>query len=207
MKKSFVGSVLFTMAAFATFVFPAAAGAQSCDVLASNIVSQFGNIPAGQGTMDVRIVSNRSDGRYVMYGETPIESGATNPACQAAGTCLNGGLQYYPARRVGVFYFPPYLSGTLTQFFSDRRYGTPPSSFLPSYPFNADNTDDLQLTIYLGNSIFGTKTGEVVYTLKSWGNAQGSFQGMCQDGMLYGFQGNTMFVFSLFNLQLNPPPR
>jgi hypothetical protein len=214
MKLNFArSSFVLTIAAFATLLFPAVVTAQSCDAFASNIVSQFGSIPPGQGTMDVRLVSNRSDGTQVTYAEKPSGTGATNPACLAAGTCLSGGLSYYPGRHFGLLYFPPSLSGTLTQFFSDRRFGTPAGSLLglPSYPFkpylipSPPGTDELGLTIYLGNSILGYTTGEVVYTSKSEGN--GSFRGLCQDGMLYGFEGDTtMYVLSLYNLKLNQPP-
>jgi len=211
---SAISALLFAMAVFATLLFPAAARAQSCDAFAANIVSQFGNIPAGQGTMDAHLVSNQSDAVRVMYAEKPAASDATNQACQTAGTCQSRGLKYYPRRHFwGSLYFPPTLSGTLTEFFSDRRF--PGDLRGNSYPFslgplppglNPGDTDDLDVTIYLGNSFLGNTTGQVVFTFRSHGNAGGGFQGLCQDGMLYGFQGNIMYVFSLFNLQLNPPP-
>lgn len=183
------------------------ARAQSCSTYTSSIVSKFGTIPANSiGTMQARLATNRSDGAYVSYGELSDTSGAQG---------LLGPLVYHPASGiVGIDYVPPYLEGEVAQFFSDRRYTTGKGLQLFSDPFDPSKTDNLGITVWLGAETFGFPPvtlhhpGDVTFTLNSWGKGTVPFPGLCQDGMIYGFNGPTMMVLSLFDLQIftNPPP-
>lgn len=183
------------------------ANAQSCSTYASSIVSKFGTIPANStGTMQARVTTNRSDGAYVSYGELSDLSGAQ-------GTL--GPLVYHPASGiVGVDYVPPYLEGEVAQFFSDRRYTVGKGLELFSDPFDPTKTDNLGITVWLGTETFGFPPvtlhhpGDVTFTLNSWGKGTVPFPGLCQDGMIYGFNGPTMMILSLFDLQVttNPTP-
>jgi len=174
---------------------PIPAHAQSCTTFGQNIVKTFGTIPVGgKGVMQAALVSNRSDGRYVSYGEMPSISGNNGGS---------GPLVYHPATTVLGIPYPAYLQGTLAQFFSDRRFN--PVGFFTD-PFNPQNTDSLGIVVYLqGSGIFKINPGEVVLTLNSWGGGSYSWQGLCQDGMINGFYQNTEFVLSLFNQQVYPP--
>ncbi len=183
------------------------ARAQSCSTFASNIVSKFGTIPVNStGTMQARVATNRSDGNYVSYGELSDLSGAQG---------VLGPLVYHPASGiVGIDYIPPYLEGEVAQFFSDRRYTVGKGLQLFSDPFNPSKTDNLGITVWLGTETFGFPPvtlhhpGDVTFTLNSWGKGTVPFPGLCQDGMIYGFNGPTAMILSLFDLQVisNPPP-
>lgn len=145
------------------------------------------------------MVSNRSDGKYVSYGEMPQLSGTNG----SAGTFV-----YFPGSR----WFPvPYLYGTLSQFFSDRRFDVSEGLVTTSDPFSPQSVDSLGVVIYLEGWDTGSPTttitpGEVVFTLNSWGGAQSAFRGQCSDGMITGFIGNTGYILSLFNQSVTPPP-
>jgi hypothetical protein len=97
---------------------------------------------------------------------------------------------------------PPYLEGTLVQYFSARRYDPTNTGLIPWAPFNPFQVDNVGITIYLGSSPApplgsGVKLGQVTYTLYAFGNLQLTMQGICQDGLLYGFVGNSLQVMSL----------
>jgi hypothetical protein len=191
-----ISLVLLTLMFGLILAAPAGAHAQDCTTYMQNIINNFSNIPpGGQATMQVAMVSNRSDGRYVSYGEKPSMSGTNGSS---------GPLVYYPGGWTWFGYYPATLQGTLSQFFSDRRFNQN-GSF--NDPFDPANTDNLGITIFLEYSyVEGVNPGEVVLTLNSWGGGQLSFQGQCQNGMINGFDGvNTEFVLSLFN-QYVPPP-
>ena len=187
--KRGIAKFALCMVALAGLWMPVPANAQNCNAFVKNIINNFGTVPTGkQGEMQVALVSNRSDGRYVTYGEMPTMSGNNGGS---------GPLVYYPANHWG---FPAYLQGTLSQFFSDRRFNQ--NGFFND-PFNPQATDSLGIVIYLGSyPLYGIAPGEVVLTLNSWGGGSFSFQGQCQDGMINGFYGNTEFVLSLFNQQV-----
>ena len=98
------------------------------------------------------------------------------------------------------------LAGTLTQYFSDRKFGMPGGGgiSLPTHPFAPQKTDQLGLSISTG--------GQVVLTLKSWGNKSVSLTGVdCASGVLYGLtntgRNQSFYVISLRKDTLeNPPP-
>lgn len=99
----------------------------------------------------------------------------------------------------------PYtLSGTLTQYFSDRKYGLPTSGItIPTYPFSPQKTDQLGLSISTG--------GQVVLTLKSYGNKNIDLVGVdCAGGVLYGLTNTapnqSFYVISLSKETQNNPP-
>jgi len=171
-------------AALIALSFTPHASAQSCDSMLNDIDNWFITQPNGPGNYSIAftMVTNRSDGKYASYSEGNSGSPAE--------------LFYHPASRVGLFWFPAYLQGTVRQYFSDRRWA-PSGGLFAVNPFDPGRTDQTQVTISLGSSIFGSPEGEVTLTLLSWGNSQVSFPASCQDGLMYGFNGNTMFVMSL----------
>jgi hypothetical protein len=180
MNNKSLKSVKFAMcmAALVIVWMPISASAQSCDSLVQGINNYFGN---QQGTVQVALVSNRSDGRYASYAEMPSKSGNNGGS---------GPLTYRPANN----WLPASLTGTLAQFFSDRRFNY---SYLLSDPFNPQATDALAITIWLGYyPRYGITPG-----LVSLNGGNVVFQGQCQDGMINGFYTNTEFVLSLFGLQ------
>jgi hypothetical protein len=183
---------VLSVAAFAALWMPIPASAQSCNTFLSNLESWLVNQPNGPGTYEVsfNMVTNRSDGKYASYSE--------------GGSGTAGVLQYYPGRRIGVIWLPPYLEGDVVQYFSDRRYLPGGGIGFAWAPFNPLATDKTRVTISLNplGSAFGTTT----ITLLSWGNAQSSFTPSCQNGLMYGFIGNTMLVMSL-NESYFPPIR
>jgi hypothetical protein len=167
------------------------AKAQSCNPMLTDIQNWFQTQPNGPGNYSINfnMVTNRSDGKYASYSEG------------SAGT--PGQLYYHPASNVGFFFIPAYLQGDVTQYFSDRRFTTSPGTFAID-PFDPARTDQTRVTILLGNTILGAPFGQVTITLLSWGNAQSNFIPSCQNGLMYGFVGNTMFVMSL-NKSYFPP--
>jgi hypothetical protein len=198
-----IAKYVLCMAAVLGLWIPAPANAQSCTTFLTGINNWFLTQPKGSGTYSINftMASNRTDGTYVSYSE----GGSGTPGIPA----------YHPATSSGFFRTPAYLQGTLTEYFSDRRYVPPPGLGFPWAPFNPGNTDSLGVTIYLGNAAprplgNGATLGEVVLTLKSWGNASYSFQGLCTDNMLYGFLAlpptnvPNLFVASL-NESFSPP--
>jgi hypothetical protein len=79
------------------------------------------------------------------------------------------------------------------------------------YPFSPAATDELGMTIWLGSGGaysptlgYAMKPGEVTFTLDSWGDAVVSFTPERCDGMIYGLDGNTGLLVSLFNLPAPP---
>jgi len=98
------------------------------------------------------------------------------------------------------------LAGTLTQYFSDRKFGMPSGSgiSLPTNPFAPQKTDQLGLSI--------STSGQVSLTLKSWGNKSVGLTGVdCASGVLYGLTNTgrhqSFYVISLRKDTLeNPPP-
>ena len=150
----------------------------------TDIQNWFQTKPKGPGNyqIDFNMVTDRSDGKYASYSEGP-------------GASI-GHLYYYPAHISGLILFPAYLQGDVRQYFSDRRWASGPGLFAVN-PFDPAHTDNTRVTINLGTSIFGIPFGQVTITLLSWGNAQSSFVPSCQNGLMYGFVGNTMFVMSL----------
>lgn len=170
--------------------FSVVAQAQDCTAFAQQIVNQFGRF--GQGTMQVKLATNRSDGNFVGYGEMP----------NAIRKDLFPDPFVYNHGSSGL---PPSLSGTLRQFYSDRRYDQSCNGNTCSYPFLPTSTDNVNFTIWLGSyPKFGTTPG-----LVTWGS--NSMQGQCYsfndngnlDGVIDGFFQNSALVFSLFNLTHN----
>jgi hypothetical protein len=162
---------------------PVPARAQDCTTFLSNLQTWLVTKPKGAGTYEIsfNMVTNRSDGRYGSYSEGPTGTPAM--------------LTYHPAHFIGGFWIPAYLQGEVVQYFSDRRYLPGGGIGFAWAPFDSSKTDKTLVTINL--STLGTSFGTVTLTLLSWGNAQVSFKGSCQDGLMYGFTGNTMVVMSL----------
>jgi len=177
----------------ATVVFAIApnATAQSCNAMLTDFQNWFQTQPNGPGNYSIsfNMVTDRADGRYASYAE--------------GGGASSASLYYHPATSVGFIYVPAYLQGTAVQYFSDRRFTTSPGTFALD-PFDPARTDQIRVTINLGSTIFGSPFGQVTITLLSWGNAQSTFAPSCQNGLMYGFVGNTMFVMSL-NKSFYPP--
>jgi hypothetical protein len=172
------------IAATIVFAITTNAKAQSCDPMLNDILNWFVTEPNGPGNykIDFNMVTNRSDGKYASYseGQGPIAT--------------TGELDYHPASVVGFFFVPAYLQGTVRQYFSDRRSTTSAGSLAP---FDPGRTDQTRVTINLGATILGAPLGQVTLNLLSWGNAQSTFAPSCQNGLMYGFVDNTMFVMSL----------
>jgi len=180
----------FTTLVFLSTAFAIHAPAQSCDAMLSDIVNWINTQPNGPGNYSITFtaVTNRSDGHYASYLESPTTAaGAVVPG--------PGKLTYHPPYTIGGWFFPAYLQGDMAQFFSDRRYG-------PGNPFDPSKTDKTRVTISLGTYL-GVQFGQVTFTLLSWGNAQSTFIPSCQNGLMYGFIDNTMVVMSL-NKQYDP---
>jgi hypothetical protein len=174
--------VLCVVAVAAAWI-PVPARAQDCTAFLSNLQTWLEKKPNGPGTYKIsfNMVTNRSDGKYGSYSEGPSGTHAL--------------LTYYPARLLGGLWIPPYLQGDVTQYFSDRRYNPGGGIGFAWAPFDSSRTDKTRVTINL--SPLGTGFGTVTLTLLSWGNAEFSFKGLCHDGLMYGFTGNTMVVMSL----------
>jgi hypothetical protein len=168
------------------------AAAQSCSATLNNINSWFLNGGSGPGLLNfvaTTMNSNRADGGYVSYGEGQNGTG--------------GQLSYHAVQKIGAYTYPAYIEGTLAQYFSDRRY-QPPNAGYAWAPFNPNSTDRLGVRIFLEDGItFGIRQGEVVLIGYSWGGGTTTFQGRCNEGMLYGFTPLaptnvwTLFTFSL----------
>jgi len=115
-----------------------------------------------------------------------------------------GTLNYHPGGWIIIeglnLYLPPTFTGSLTQYFSDRRYTTAPTSF-DNYPFDANNTDPLNLSI-------SGSSGSYSVSIQSpkWGFTQG-FMPQCEAGVIYGTVDNVeLLVISLCNRRSEPPP-
>lgn len=182
-RRRNVAQCVLSVAIVAAFWMPVSASAQSCTTFLGNLQSWLVNKPNGPGTYDIafNMVTNRSDGKYGSYSE--------------GSTGTPGILQYYPAHFVNGLWLPPYLQGDVVQYFSDRRYLPGGGIGFPWAPFDPSATDKTRVTINLNP--LGPGFGTVTLTLLSWGNAQVSFPASCQDGLVYGFTGNTMVVMSL----------
>jgi hypothetical protein len=158
------------------------------------------------------IVTNRADGAYASYSEwTPKDNITGTAAAQPAE------LYYHPAQQVRIwngpvlFTTPAYAEGTMSSFFSDRRYQPQNNEgfFYDWAPFNPNNRDQITLRVYLTpgrQSYFAPpiNAGEVSVVLNSWGNTSLSFQGSCQNGLLTGFlQSPPTNVWTAFVISLN----
>ena len=90
------------------------------------------------------------------------------------------------------------LTGTLTQYFSDRKYGLPSSGggiSLAQYPFSPNKTDQLGLDTDV--------TGGIKLTLKSYNNTVINLTGVsCSAGVLYGLT-NTSPLQSFYVISLS----
>ena len=186
-KVMTLGLGLLTLAGLLS---PGLANAQSCSAWAADIVAQYESSTTSLGA---RVATNRSDGKYVSYAVSNEYPVAFVPA-------HGSGASHVPASLQGV--------GGLTQFFSDRLFEWNGGE----EPFNPAATDSLGMTIWLGNGGayspglgYAIKPGEVTFTLYSWGNAIVSFTPERCDGMIYGLNGNSGMLLSLFPLQ--PPPQ
>jgi hypothetical protein len=99
---------------------------------------------------------------------------------------LPGSLYYHPARVVGYRIFPAYVEGTMSSYFSDRRFEPQNNQGIPWAPFNPNNVDTVTIRIFLTSGL-GTNSGLVQVVLNSWGDTLLSFQGSCQNGLLTGY--------------------
>lgn len=114
----------------------------------------------------------------------------------------NGSLTY---RRVLRPSLHEYLSGTGTQYFSDRFTTVSPrgGGFAQAQPFSALATDRLGVSIDLGS-------GAVALTLLSWGNGRVNVPAVqCTDSVLYGFSttGRGYLWAVSFSKRATPPTR
>jgi hypothetical protein len=184
-------------AAATAALIPIPARAQSCTPFLGNLQTWLETKPNGPGTYEIAftMVSSLSDGKYVSYAEGIQGTKAV--------------LKYYAGHYVGGVWVPPYLQGDVTQYFTDRRYA-PSGTGLTWAPFDPFATDQAEVTINL--SPLGSSFAKVILTLLSWGNTEFGFQGLCHDGLMYGFvhwpgpdqSANTMIVMSL-NESYTPP--
>jgi hypothetical protein len=101
-------------------------------------------------------------------------------------------------------YVPAAFTGTLTQYFSNRRYG-PPDSFT-NYPFDANSTDPLDITISSPPLIpLGTGSYSVSINSPAWASTQ-SLTPQCEAGVLYGIMSNSvLLVISLCGQNTQQP--
>jgi hypothetical protein len=96
------------------------------------------------------------------------------------------------------------LGGTLTQYFSDRKFGlnSGPGLSLAQYPFAPQKTDQLGIMI--------ADTGAITLTLISWSGTNINLTGVsCAGGVLYGLTNTnptqSFYVISLTReFQANP---
>lgn len=88
------------------------------------------------------------------------------------------------------------LSGTLKQYFSDRKFALPPkdpSIPINQHPFSPTMTDQLGLSI--------SSSGSIMLTLRSWGNTNINLTGVnCAGGVLYGLTNTPMPSFYVISL-------
>ena len=187
--KNTIVKLGLSLVAIPGLLFPGLAHAQSCGTWASNIVAQY---KSSAPSLGARLATNRSDGLYVSYGVTE-----------------EWPLVYVPGHSTGSSRVPPSLQATapLAQFFSNRMF----QMNGVEYPFSPVATDNLGMTIWLGSGGaysptlgYAIKPGEVTFTLDSWGDAIVSFIPERCDGMIYGLDGNTGLLVSLFNLPAPP---
>lgn len=146
-------------------------------------------------------------GSYVNGSTAPftlVTEGTNLVAGYAEGslTLTNGGW-------TGYSFAGPSLSGTGTEYFSDRRYYQ--NGSLSAYPFNPAATDQLGVSIWESSFVYNQELGTTL-TLKSWGNAQVAVtvQGCMSNNQLYGTMNsggaNTgAIIISVGSLQA--PPR
>jgi hypothetical protein len=115
-------------------------------------------------------------------------------------TYAEGPLLYKPGGWLdsGRFriYVPAAFTGSLTQYFSDRRYG-PPDSFT-NYPFNANSTDPLDITVSSPPLLpSGIGSYSVSINSPAWTSTQ-SLTPQCEAGVIYGIvAGAVLLVISL----------
>lgn len=150
-----------------------------------NLLSEYINwlnqsAPNGTHIVRVTAASNQKN-RLVSYSEgtlsitvAPFPSGAGQPKPTGPYT----------------------LAGTLTQYFSDRKFGLQNGGIaIPVYPFSPQKTDQLGLSISTG--------GQIVLTLKSYNNKSISLTGVdCAAGVLYGLT-NTSPTQSFYVISLS----
>jgi hypothetical protein len=168
---------------------PKPAAASSCTTPLGAFNQWFLAQPNGPGNyeIDSLFASNNSNGSYVSYGE----GSAASPIALTYHAALAPRGPKLPG-------YPAYISESspAVQYFSDRRYGPPGS--LATYPFNPSATDSLGIQIILQDwPRLNIPAGQTTFTLYSWGKSQYTMAGTCQNGMLYGFIGNTLETFSL----------
>lgn len=179
--------VLCTVA-FAALGIPVPAAAQSCATFLNNINNWFITKPEGTGTYEILLtqVGNNSEGTLANYVEGP----SGGPGVLTYHAKVRGSLE------------PPFLQGTVLQYFNARRFDPTNTGQFPWAPFDPNHVDSLGVTIALGNAPqpplgSGVKLGQVTFILYSWGNLQLSMQGLCQDGLLYGIMGDSIQLMSL----------
>lgn len=116
-----------------------------------------------------------------------------------------GSLTYHPGRSVGMFFSPPSFASAhdgVTQYFSDRRYGS--GSFATS-PFDAANTDPL--TVSITRAIIATGY-TITFKSSKWGFTESftpSFD--AASSVIYGSVGGGLVTVSLCNRNSQPVPR
>ena len=204
---------IFCFVTFAGLSMTLPAAAQSCDTMLGAFNSFFlsNTDPAAVPVLTSTIVTNRADGAYASYSE-----GAPNGIITGSGTAQPGELYYHPAQQVRflngqiLYTTPAYAEGTMSSFFSDRRYQPQNNEgfFYAWAPFNPNNLDQITVRVYLTQgrqSYFAPpiNAGEVSVVLNSWGNTSLSFQGSCQNGLLTGsLQSPPTNVWTAFVISL-----
>lgn len=202
----------FCFLALAGVLMPFPAAAQSCDTMLGAFNTFFVQNSGVIGAVPVlysTIVTNRADGAYASYSEGPLANFITS-----GGSVTPGELYYHPAQlvRYGPYFFdtPAYVEGTMSSYFSDRRYEPQNSQglYYPWAPFNPGNVDTITVRIYLTQGQQGLFTtvnaGQVSVVLNSWGNNQLTFQGSCQNGLLSGqLQSPPTNIWTQFVISLN----
>jgi len=121
-------------------------------------------------------------------------------------TYAEGGLGYHPGGWVNVgrfgIFIPASFSGSLTQYYSDKRYG--PQGSFTNYPFSASETTPLNITIS-GPPLLLGGSYSVSISSPGWGATQ-SFTPQCEAGLVYGtFLNAVLLVISLCE-QISEPP-
>ena len=104
--------------------------------------------------------------RIQVYGiRMKVDEGETVEHSNAVVSYFSGKVDLAPSNG---------LSGDLEQFFSDREK-------------NGQHFDKDTLNLHIQSN------GRVQFTLKSWNNHIGEFAGACEDGLIYGFDGDRLF--------------
>jgi hypothetical protein len=137
----------------------------------------------GRPTVQCNLVTNQStfknkDKNIVCYGE--------------------GTLVFQPGRWERIrdlnFFFPPSFAGSLTLYYSDRRYSfapsPPPDDLIHplNYPFDANNTVPLDLNILGPVGSYSASIQLPKY------NITDTFTPQCEAGVIYAILGGIKFV-------------